>query len=77
MHPTVFYEYTWRGERRAMICTLHPDFSVSLWDRLSGEPIEGPWQFIDGALIGAGDLSETRRREISALLQTIIQAVEP
>ena len=71
MPPTVFYEYTWRGERRAMICTLHPDFAVSLWNRLTGEPIEGPWHLIDGALVGDGDLSQTRRDEIAELLAAI------
>ena len=71
MPPTVFYEYTWRGERRAMICTLHPDFAVSLWNRLTGEPIEGPWHLIGGALEGDGDLSQTRRDEIAELLVAI------
>lgn len=71
MPPTVFYEYTWRGDRRAMICTLHPDSTVSLWNRLTGEPIEGPWSFIDGALVGDGELSQTRRDEIAELLAAI------
>ena len=71
MPPFVFYEYQWRGERRAIACFLYPDSTVTLYDRLTGEEIPGPWRYADGVLMGDGELSGTRREGVAAALSTI------
>lgn len=71
MPPFVFYEYQWRGERRAITCFLYPDSTVMLYDRLTGVEIPGPWRYVDGVLAGDGELSDTRREGVAAALATI------
>jgi hypothetical protein len=73
----LFYEYEWRGQRRAIIIGwTRITGAVQLWDRFTGVEIDGPWSFIGGELLGSDELSDTRREAIAALLreQEVIQA---
>jgi hypothetical protein len=71
------YNYEWRGEPRSItVCMTSATKAVQLWDRFTGVEIDGPWSFIGGELLGSGELSDTRREAIAALLreQEVIQA---
>jgi hypothetical protein len=66
----LFYEYKWREENRAItVCMTPATKFVQLFDRYTGVEIDGPWSFIGGELVGYGDLSDTRREAIAALLR--------
>jgi hypothetical protein len=65
----LFYEYEWRGQRRAItIGWTRATGDVQLWDRLTGEEIAGPWLFDGARLVGDGDLTSTRQDAISAII---------
>lgn len=66
----VLYRYEWRGEPRAMHARLFGDvIEIHEADPVTCEHTElvGVFAWTDGAIVGDG-LSDTRRRDIAALL---------
>jgi len=68
---SVLYRYQWRGIDRAMRAhLLDTVVTVVEVDPVTCEETEpvGIFQWVDGALVGTDDLSDTRRSAIAALL---------
>lgn len=64
------YRYAWRSERRSMTVTLNRTVCVCT-DDADGDTVDLTW---DGVAL-TGDLSDTRRREIAALLTAAMQPI--
>ena len=65
------YRYTWRGEQRTMTVALDCT-ACTVTDNADGDTYRLTWDGV--ALTGTG-LSDTRRREIAALLVAAMQPV--
>ena len=68
---TTQYRYTWRGETRTMTIALDRT-ACTVTDNADGDVYRLTWDGV--ALTGTG-LSDTRRREIAALLTAAMQEV--
>ena len=65
------YRYTWRGETRTMTIALDRT-ACTVTDNADGDTYRLTW---DGATLTGTGLSDTRRREIAALLVAAMQPV--
>lgn len=75
----ILYRYEWRGEPRALHAHLLDDVvTVHEADPVSCEHTErvGTFAWADGAIVGDG-LSDTRRRDIAALLTAALSSQNP
>lgn len=67
------YRYTWRGESRTMTVVLDR-IACTVTDDADGDVYRLTW---DGATLKGTGLSDTRRREIAALLTAALATQNP